>query len=81
LKSPSSKSGQPRRQTLDLALVETIRSDFAGPLEFLEKARKHWEAKKAVLKTIVAQPLMEQSRAPHHPSEKGGDRSPLPPSL
>jgi hypothetical protein len=80
LKSPSSKK-RAAKETLDLALAEAIRSDFAGSLEFLEKVRKHWEAKKTVLKTIVAQPLMERACAPHHPSEKGGDRSPPAPSL
>jgi hypothetical protein len=42
------------KEALDLTLVETINSDFAGSLEFLEEARNDWEAKKAILKEIVA---------------------------
>jgi hypothetical protein len=41
------------KEKLDLALAETIGRDFTGPLEFLEEANKDWEAKKAILKTIV----------------------------
>jgi hypothetical protein len=34
------------KEKLDLALAETISRDFTGSLEFLEEARKNWEAKR-----------------------------------
>jgi hypothetical protein len=48
------KEERAAKEALDLALAETISRDFSGSLEFLEKARDDWEAKKAILKEIVA---------------------------